>query len=401
MEALILSAALDTNGQNHRYVEAARKHGTDERVLTALAIGKTDPAGVVGRFQAAAEKYGTLNIRSASKAKYEYLRFPMDIYWDRHSELKIKELAQAADVIHLNNSHVAYRRFHLRTPALLHHHGSMFRNGPEQMLKVGKFYRMTHAVSTPDLLRYSKDVHWLPTAYDVDELQAYAEANRREPDGRIRIVHAPTNRQLKHTDLFIQTVRELILEGLPIDLIVVENKTWKECLAEKVKADIVFDQLDYGYGCNAVEAWAMGIPVISGSDEWTNLWMGKTWGRTPYANAIPETLKAVIGDMVESEAMRAEFTERGIEHVRTYHDDLPALERLAELYHRTIKHATRIRIPGKAPSVTFRSTGRSVYGLDGQKVQFKDGIAKVEDPDLIVRLRTLSKRKVFGIEEVA
>jgi len=36
VEALILSYALDTNGQNARYVQAARKHGDD--VLRSVAI---------------------------------------------------------------------------------------------------------------------------------------------------------------------------------------------------------------------------------------------------------------------------------------------------------------------------------------------------------------------------
>ena len=34
MEALILSRGQDTNGQNARYVEASRKHGNDEGVLS-------------------------------------------------------------------------------------------------------------------------------------------------------------------------------------------------------------------------------------------------------------------------------------------------------------------------------------------------------------------------------
>ena len=47
MNALILSYALDTNGQNARFVKAAQKHGAD--VLNVLAMGKADPAGVVSR----------------------------------------------------------------------------------------------------------------------------------------------------------------------------------------------------------------------------------------------------------------------------------------------------------------------------------------------------------------
>jgi hypothetical protein len=42
-----------------------------------------------------------------------------------------------------------------------------------------------------------------------------------------------------------------------------------------------------------------------------------------------------------------------------------------------------------------------VYGLDGERVTFDQGLAKVTDPDTITRMRTLTKRKNYGIEEVA
>ena len=183
MEALILSYALDTNGQNARYVEAARKHG--DTVLTALAIGNADPGGVVGRLQEAANKGDQLRIRSAHRAS-AYFDFPTDIIWTRRTEQHIRELIMTADVIHLNNSEMAYKHFTIRKPALLHHHGSLFRGDPERMLQKARHYRMEQAVSTIDLQKPAPDLlTWLPTAYDVDALQAFGEAHRRAPDGRL------------------------------------------------------------------------------------------------------------------------------------------------------------------------------------------------------------------------
>ena len=34
----------------------------------------------------------------------------------------------------------------------------------------------------------------------------------------------------------------------------------------KGRADVFVDQMILGYGCNAIEAWGMGIPVIAGVD---------------------------------------------------------------------------------------------------------------------------------------
>ena len=409
MEALILSYALDTNGQNYRYVQAAQKHGPD--VLKALAIGNTDPAGVVGRFKEAADKGDELRIRSVSAAKYEYLQFPMDIFWDKQrrgsNEQMIKELIMAADVIHLNNSEMAYKHFRIRKPALLHHHGSLFRDGPERMLEKAKYYRMEQAVSTIDLLRFAPDLlTWLPSAYDVDYFQAYAKQHARQPDGRVLIVHCPTDRAKKHTAVLLAAVEQLQAEGLPVDLELIEFRPWTESLAAKARADIVFDQLMWGYGCNGIEAWAMGKPVVAGADDWTLEEMTRQWGSLPFALASVETLTDVLRQMVERHDYRQTYAEQGLAHVRKYHDEKPALAILAELYQRAIHRFQRVRIPGKGPAtgpVTFRQDGaRKVYDPEtGEPIPFKDGQCVTDDPYTIDRLRHLARRRAFGIEEVA
>ena len=134
MEAVIVSHALDTNGQNARYARASEKWGTAPGVLKALAIGHYDPAGVIGRYAALAEKTGFLRIRSVHRATHIYQQMPADIIWTWRNYREIRQLAWEADIIHLNNSTMAYRRLHVRhgTPTLLHHHGSLFRRDPRE-----------------------------------------------------------------------------------------------------------------------------------------------------------------------------------------------------------------------------------------------------------------------------
>lgn len=394
---MILSNALDTNGQNARYVSAALKHGDSPRILKALAIGNYDPAGVAERFRIASQKVEGLEIRSAHRT-VAYFDFPQDLQWTRHNTPEILRIARLADVIHLNNSPLAAQKLRLRKPFLLHHHGTLFRNDPQRMLDWARRARAAQAVSTVDLMRPAPELlHWLPTAYDVEELRKY---RRRDYfDERIHIVHAPTNREGKHTALFVKATDELIAEGLPLRVTIVEGRTNAECLQVKGTADIVYDQLLWGYGCNSVEAWAMGIPVISGADDWTFGQMRKLWGEAPFYRATEETLKQRIKDMVLSAKLRTEWAGIGQDHVNHYHDELPALERLIELYRMAIAARTR-RIPGKGPKpVTFRyRPGRSVW-VDDQRVVFdRAGFASVEDPYQVEQLR---RRKVAGIEEVA
>jgi hypothetical protein len=407
MEAVILSYALDTNGQNFRYVQAAEKHGAD--VLNALAIGHSDPAGVVGRFKVAADKGEELRIRSVSASKYEYLQFPIDIFWDKqrrgNNEQMIRELIMAADVIHLNNSEMAYKHFRIRKPALLHHHGSLFRDGPERMLEKAKYYRFEQAVSTIDLLRFAPDLlTWLPSAYDVDYFQAYAKEHARPPDGRVLIVHCPTDRAKKHTAVLLAAVDTLKAEGLPVDLELIEFRPWTESLAAKARADIVFDQLMWGYGCNGIEAWAMGKPVVAGADEWTLAEMARQWGGLPFFEANQQSLMPRLRKLVTSPDLRAQWAEYGLAHVRKYHDEAPALAILAELYQKAIRRFYRERIPGKAPATptVFRQDGaRKVYDQDGERIPFENGQIVTSDPHMIDRLRQLARRRAFGIEEVA
>lgn len=403
---MILSTALDTNGQNARFVKAAQKHGKDAKVLDVLALGQTDPAGVVARFAKAGDEYG-LRIRSAHKAQ-PYFRFPGDILWNSRTDAMVKQLARAADVIHLNNTWRAYKYLRLSPkPALLHHHGSLLRGDPDRMLAVAKHYRMTQAVSTIDLTRYDPAVlHWLPTAYDLDELAALrASVNRRRTKGKaIRIVHCPTNRALKGTDVLIRAVRALVAKGLPVELVIVEGKTNAETLAEKAKADVVFDQLAYGYGCNAVEAWGMGVPVVAGADEWTLAEMRRQWGDLPFYVATPEDLTDRLSQMLDP-AVRKEWGQRGRAHVEAYHAEGPALRRLAELYALTISER-RHRVFEPTGPITFANPkNRPVFveNDDGmrERVNFPGGIATVTDPLVVDRLRRLAAtRPLWGIVEV-
>ncbi len=179
MDAFIISYAQDTNGQNARFVEAAKKHG--KAVIKSFAIGNDDPAGVVARLQAAANHHEGLRIRSAHRVTH-YFQFPNDIEWTTRSEPVIKELLGAADVVHLNNSFRAVNRFRIKKPMLLHHHGSQFRSDPEAMLRIAEHHKMSQVVSTVDLLQSAPDVlRWLPSAYDIDELERIGAENRREP----------------------------------------------------------------------------------------------------------------------------------------------------------------------------------------------------------------------------
>jgi hypothetical protein len=403
MNVLMVGTALDTNGQKMRYVDAAKRWGNDPDVLKALWAGSYDLAGVAGRFAEASQDGGPLVIRSAHRAQYAFFQYPVDIAWSRGTEPEVSELAEEADVIHLTNDVKAYfqlRLARLRKPAVIHHHGTLFRSQPARLLAEAKRLRMVSAVSTIDLMRFAPDVlRWVPTAYDLDRLDHIRQEHRRPDDGTVRIISAPTNRQIKSTAALEAAVRTLKAEGLPVELVLVEGRTWQECLEQKATADIYFDQVGLGYGCNAVEAWGMGIPVVAGADEWTLARMRQEWNigsrkRLPFMEATETTIADALRKLVESANLRATYGALGHAHAAKYHAQKPALTRLAEVY------AEAIALRATAPEVDMdeynRGSGRFtsakrnlVVRLASRTVQFIDGKAEVTDPDLAFRLRRL------------
>ena len=267
-------------------------------------------------------------------------RYPYDIHW--HADrAAVARLYADSDVIHLNNVFNPYclldkRR---RKPLLMHQHGSIFRSDPRRHLHLAKRHNAEVAVSTVDLLKPAPDaMTWLPTAYNIDELRAIRAAHRRADDGVIRIAHAPTNREVKSTDALMAAVDALKADGLPIELDVIEDQPWSECLRRKAAADVYFDQVQLGYGCNAVEAWGMGMPVIAGAQPWTLNRMRIEYGSDdlPFYEATEQTIADALRALVISADARAEYTARGTAHVERFHAEEPALARLVDLYTRAI-----------------------------------------------------------------
>jgi glycosyltransferase involved in cell wall biosynthesis len=81
--------------------------------------------------------------------------------------------------------------------------------------------------------------------------------------GPLRLLHMPTNRAVKGSDLFIAAVERLRAEGLAAELTLVEGRSNAEALAILAEHDVLLDQLRVGwFGGVAVEAMAMGKPVV-------------------------------------------------------------------------------------------------------------------------------------------
>lgn len=302
-----------------------------ERQLFLLSTGQ-DTGGFNWRIHEAFRHVPTGFTARSMIATRTYINYPEDLPYRRDLLLA---MYAAADVVHLQNQTAGWELYDngAGKPTILQHHGTIFREGHEHLSATARRVGLVEIASTVDLTLLEPGVEWLPVPYNLAELQAIRQRVYQPKDGVVRIAHAPTNRAIKGTVHFLAVVKRLQAKGHRIEVILIEQKPWAACLAMKGQAEIYYDQLDLGYGCNAVEAWGMGMPVVAGaSDPVVQAAMLKRWGRWPFAYAQPADLEAVLEGLITSAAARAEVAAVGREHFDRWHTEEVVAPWLAGIY---------------------------------------------------------------------
>ncbi|NWD49595.1 glycosyltransferase family 1 protein [Pseudomonas gingeri] len=114
----------------------------------------------------------------------------------------------------------------------------------------------------PDLL------HVLPqgarfTPYSHVFLDEWLPSYTQDQNRPLRIVHAPSNRKVKGSDLILRALESLRGQGFEFELLLVEGMSNAEARKVYESADVLVDQLFAGwYGGLAVELMALGKPVL-------------------------------------------------------------------------------------------------------------------------------------------
>jgi len=105
-------------------------------------------------------------------------------------------------------------------------------------------------------------------AYSHINLNEWSPLVRDFPKEKIKIVHAPSNRGIKGTEEVIKAVERVCSRNPEVEFILVENVPHIEARLIYQEADLLIDQLLGGwYGGLAVEALALGVPVMCFLDE--------------------------------------------------------------------------------------------------------------------------------------
>jgi glycosyltransferase involved in cell wall biosynthesis len=256
-----------------------------------------------------------------------YLHFPVDFVlkdekggWSRTKKLFfLLKCLQDYDIFHFHSESIFAAEFRdipllikLGKKVIFHFHGSEIRGK-----KMHPRIKLADArlVSSPDLLQYAPDGIWIPQPIDLEYWKPLPDFN---PEKTLTIIHAPTHRNKKGTDLILLTIQELKKEGYPVELSLIEGKPYESLKSYYQKGDIFMDQILIGtYGNFSIEGMALKKPIcVFITDEASRLYPEEL----PVMNTSPDNLKQNLIKLIEDEKLRIDLGEKGRAYVEKYHD---------------------------------------------------------------------------------
>lgn len=195
--------------------------------------------------------------------------------------------------------------------------------------RIEKFckYGASFFAVNPDLMNFLPE-HAIFLPYTIagwDRIRTEYDSRKYDRMKTIKIVHAPTNRVAKGSDVIISTIEKL-QRRFPdkIELCLIENTPYDEALKLYKTADIIIDQIRIGwYGAYAVEAMKMGKPVIAYINEDDLHFIPKEMARDcmqAVISASEYNLEEVLGTLLDNINVLKERNEAQLEFVYKWHD---------------------------------------------------------------------------------
>lgn len=190
----------------------------------------------------------------------------------------------------------------------------------------------------PDLL------HVLPesarfTPYSLVFLDEWVPSYTQDQNRPLRIVHAPSNRKVKGSDLILSALDRLRAQGFEFELLLVEGMSNAEARKVYESADVLVDQLFAGwYGGLAVELMALGKPVLVYiRDEDLGFIPEQMKADLPFLQITPTTVEQALRDLLlmPREQLLA-LGKRSRVFVERWHDPLKIARDIKRDYERAM-----------------------------------------------------------------
>jgi hypothetical protein len=170
-------------------------------------------------------------------------------------------------------------------------------------------------------------IHYVPTPFEIK-----ADRPERKP-GPVRIVHAPSDRFNKGTDIILPVI-ERLKRKFDFEFLLIEGVPQDECRRLKYSCDLCIDQVGNrggtGYGVSSLETFAAGIACVS---DFTPA-LAALFPGHPFYLANPDTLEAVLTGILSEPAGLFEKGRQARAWLEATHGYASVRPRVSELYAR-------------------------------------------------------------------
>lgn len=169
----------------------------------------------------------------------------------------------------------------------------------------------------------------LPLAID---LESYSYSPLILKDDAITIMHCPTDRAYKKSNIIESAIHKLIEEGYKINYKCITNVTHSKLKEEYITSDIVIDQLNPWYGTVSIEAMALGRPVVCGYQQHLMLYDYETYKNIPIINANISDIYIVLKHTLDNKINLPRIGLESRKYVEDVHDLKKLSNKLIDLY---------------------------------------------------------------------
>jgi glycosyltransferase involved in cell wall biosynthesis len=253
-----------------------------------------------------------------------YLDYDCDVF--KPTDAELRELIEWADVVNIHDGNdwlIPSGAPHKLS--FVTYHGSQYRaRWPHYNVLDRGRQRISTALNL-DLVMLGP--RWLPRP-----IPNLGTKHKRSNNGVFRVAHAPTNRGVKDTETVIGALDAL--DG--VELVLIEGVSNAECIQRKAECDLLVEEFQLGYGTNALENWAMGIPVIAHALPGILAYMKRELGELPFVDTPLENLRETVTMLRDDRKAYSDAKRKGRRYWRKYHAPKVVAKRFIEICEETI-----------------------------------------------------------------
>ena len=346
-------AAENFAGVPYDFVKMHQAHGNHSRLITLHANPLGFPEDICLNFPIArssmAKKYrqqfALISKQEKSNQPFYWKprNFPESLYFSLQTfsrkntikELITQESLDSFDIIHYDggldftrDSRSAKRWKSMNKGIVNCYYGSDLRS--RGIIPAMDAISDLNITSEFDHLSMHRNIEYVFYPYDTSELP---EVNPEKDFSQVRIVHSPTNRLYKGTDLILKVINKL-KKSFTFDFFLLENMSRKDVLSIKKDCTISIDQVGgtfggTGYGKAGIESLAMGIPTITNMTSDYQEWIPEN----PFSVANDEkSLEDMLVQLIEAPELCKELGLKGKKWVHNHHSYEKVHSRLSSLY---------------------------------------------------------------------